>query len=490
MEENTLYYGDCLDWMRRWPSGRVDLIYLDPPFNSNADYNILFGTSDGIPAQLRAFGDTWSWNEAAQDRLDRIAGAVAHPAHQAVVGLRGVLGPSGMLAYLTYMAERLVVMRALLKPSGTLVLHCSPTASHYLKALLDGIMGSRNFASEIVWNYGTPSGGRAGGRKPVKTHETLLVYAREYGKHTYNRLHTPYSEKYVKDWFRHEDEDGRFYRTRTRNGNIVRQYLDESPGMPLSDVWSDIMQLYGQRGWFPTANKEDLGYPTQKPIALLRRVLEMASNEGDLVLDPFCGCGTTVAAARELKRRWIGIDISSFAIDLVKRRRLRDAAIPTRGIPTDMASARELHRASPLDFEAWAVSRIPGLAPNDRRTGDRGIDGRGSVLKDILPPGESRLVLAQVKGGRFGVSQFRDFLHVLDAEKAAFGVYITMDPVNSAQARQRAVEAGSLTVGAQSYPRVQFFSIADLFAERRRMPLLPPMADPYTGKRMQADLFA
>ncbi len=496
LDTNVLFYGDCLEVMNDWPLGFVDLIYLDPPFNSNVNYNILFrpptdrqrrrSSSNGVQfAQVRAFEDTWTWDAAAAARVRDLVRATAHPAHHAIVGLRNMLGECGTLAYLSYMAERLGLMRPLLKPTGTIYLHCDPTASHYLKGLMDCIFGGANFIDEIIWNYGTPSGGRVAGRKPVKAHETLLVYALAHGKHTYNRTYTPYSEDYVRDWFRHTDEDGRKYQTRSRGGKIVRQYLDESPGVPLSNVWSDIKQLYSASGWFPRKDDERLGYPTQKPLALLERIIKISSNEGDVILDPFCGCGTTIAAAHNLGRQWLGIDISPFAVDLICNRRFEGMEIDTRGIPVDMEGAEKLAQDRPLDFEAWAVTRVPGLIPNERRTGDRGIDGRGKLLN--TPEGfDTNDVLAQVKGGSFQLGQVRDFLHTMERDKAVAGVFITLHPVTSTAAHAEAANLGTFQLGATVYPRVQLWSIQD-YLERKPL-ALPPLADPYTGQALQSGL--
>ena len=484
--DNALYYGDCLDWMRQWPNGIVDLIYLDPPFNSQQNYNMLFSPEGGGDAQYRAFADTWVWDTAAAERLDRYLSAIALPSHNAISGLYRMLGESGMLAYLTYMAERLEECHRLLKPTGSIYLHCNQTASHYLKALMDSIFGHRNFVNEIVWNYGTPSGGRAGGQKPVKVHDTLLVYAKDYGKHLYHRQFTPYSEKYIHDWFRHQDDDGRFYRTRSRKGKIVRQYLDKSPGVPLSTVWSDIMQLYGQRGWFPTKKSESLGYPTQKPLALLDRIIKASSSPGDLVLDPFCGCGTTVASANALDRRWIGIDIDSHAIEVMLER-LDNRNIPTNGIPFDYRSAARLARDKPFGFETWAIQRTPGFAPNVRQVGDGGIDGRATLT--IRPDNwESRLAIAQVKGGKSPpVDGLRAFCRVTERQQAAVGCYITLDPIQSPQARAESY-LGNIHVSGVQYDRMNLWSIHDYFEER--YPRLPPMNNPYTGKPLaQGALF-
>ncbi len=490
---NTLYYGDCLEVMSEWDDDVADLIYLDPPFNSNARYNILFGQGNGGKrrgerrAQMMAFDDTWHWDAAAVERFLQIERARENPTRTLLIGLRSVLGETGMLAYLTYMSGRLLELRRVLKPTGTIYLHCDPTAGHYLKILMDNIFGGENFLSEIVWNYGTPSGGRVAGRRPVRAHDTLLMYAYKAQDHTFNNLYTEYTDEYIETWFRHVDDDGRRYRTRSRGGTVIKQYLDESPGVPMSNVWSDIRQLYAQRGWFPNtrARQEDLGYPTQKPLNLLERVIQMSSNEGDVVLDPFCGCGTTVAAADNLNRRWMGIDISPFAIELIRTRRFQGSDVNVSGVPFDMEAARLMAEDRPFDFEKWVVTRVPGLVPNARQVGDRGIDGRGLTLDRSSDAGRDE-VLAQVKGGRFSLSQLRDFLHVVAREGAALGLFITLDPVTSRAARAEAAGAGSVMFGTSTYPKVQLWSVSQWFAGER--PDLPALADPYTGKPMVGSL--
>ena len=490
---NTLYYGDCLEVMSDWDDDIADLIYLDPPFNSNARYNILFGQGNGGKrrgerrAQVMAFDDTWHWDAAAVERFLQIERARENPTRTLLVSLRSVLGETGMLAYLTYMSGRLLELRRVLKPTGTIYLHCDPTAGHYLKILMDGIFGGENFLSEIVWNYGTPSGGRVAGRRPVRAHDTLLMYAYKVQDHTFNNLYTEYTDEDTETWFRHTDDDGRRYQTRSREGNGNRQYPDESPGVPMSIVWSDIRQLYAQRGWFPNtrARQEDLGYPTQKPLNLLERVIRMSSNEGDVVLDPFCGCGTTVAAADNLNRKWMGIDISPFAIELIRTRRFQGSEVNVSGLPFDMEAARMMAKDRPFDFEKWVVSRVPGLVPNAKQVGDGGIDGRGLTLDRSSDAGRDE-VLAQVKGGRFSLSQLRDFLHVVEREGAALGLFITLDPVTSRAARAEAAGAGTITFGTSSYPKVQLWSVSQWFAGER--PDLPALADPYTGKPMVGSL--
>ena len=473
MDDNALYYGDCLDWMREWPDESVDLVYLDPPFNSNADYNIIFGAGDGAPAQVRGFADTWKWDAAAAERVARIENALNHPLQATAAGLRAMLGPSGMLAYLTYMGERLLEMRRLLKPTGSVYLHCDPTASHYLKAVMDAIFGHASFSNEIVWSYRRWSVRTARGFQ--RMHDTILYYMKDPARSVHNVEYEPASESYLRRF------GGGSNRKDPANPTRVIPVDEPTQGMPRRDVWSDIGIIAGN-------SRERVGYPTQKPLALLERIVAASSNPGDLVLDPFCGCGTAVVAAHNLGRRWIGIDISATAMDIIQRR-MKPAGIEaeTYGIPRDLPSARRLAAERPHDFEAWAVSCVPGLAPNERRGGDGGIDGRGRIL-DAPAGGGSRLVLAQVKGGRgFVLDQFRAFLRVLDREGAALGVYVTLDPVTSPSARREAAELGEVAVGAGRYPRVQLWSVADHF--EGRAPSLPTLADPDTGRPIAPSLF-
>ena len=519
---NTLYYGDCLEVMRGWGDGWVDEVYLDPPFNSNADYNIIYGTDSAgtRTAQVQAFTDTWTWDEAAIARVNDIEHDVLHPAHRAVIVLKTALGESGMLAYTSYMAERLAEMHRLLKPTGTLWLHCDQTASHYLKIALDFLFGARNFCNEIMWkklSSPKPQATFFGAQKDV-----ILVYAKDVSQTKFHKIYRAHDEKSLKS-YSHDDNDGRGpYRTSalsnktslggfgkmrtwewrgatarwiysfermeemwadgriytTRNGlHRKKDYLNESPGIVCSDIWTDNEVN-------PIQRKEQL-YPTQKPLALLERVIKAGTDEGDIVLDPFCGCGTTIVAAHKLNRQWIGIDISPFVVDIIETQRFGGMKLNTDGIPKDMESAKKLAREKPFHFEAWAVTRVPGLAANDVRSGDRGIDGRGVLV--TKPEGAaSNVVLAQVKGGRFQLSHLRDFLWVLEREKALFGVFITLEPVTSAQAKSEMARLGEIPVGASVYPRVQSWSVQDYFAGR--LPQLPPMNDPYTGKPIRTVL--
>ena len=553
MEHQTLYFGDCLDWMQEWPDECADLIYLDPPFNSNANYNILYGRGNGTPAQVRAFTDTWRWDEAAAGRLERIQSAVSHPAHRAITGFGMMLGPSGMLAYLTYMAERLAEMRRLLQPAGSIYYHCDDTAGHYLKALMDDIFGITRYRNDLIWRRATAHNDA---RRFGRIVDHILFYAK--GDNPYWDAYaaaTPRSPAEIQTAYPSEDERGRYraenitgagptagpsgqpwqdYDPAARNRHwavpvsseyaayIATNFIPGYQEMPdLHDrldaldaaglihhpgeggVWPGLKRyadadlgnrpqslILSPQGFtnFSARRGEYLGYQTQKPVALLEQLIPPACPEGGLVLDPFCGCGTTIIAAHNLNRRWAGIDIATTALDIIQEHRLAPMGIPAqmRGIPADLAAARRLASDRPFGFEVWAVTRIPGLAPNERQRGDGGIDGRGMLL--TRPDGQprSRLVLAQAKGGSFVLSQFRDFLHVVNSNNAAMGIYITLEPVTSRTARAEAAALPPIRIGAAEYPRVQFWSIQDYFDDRR--PNLPVMADPNTGRAMQPAL--
>lgn len=518
-DAGTLYYGDCLDWMDRWSDQTVDLIYLDPPFNSKTDYNILYAAEGGETAQYRAFTDTWAWDEAAADRYAAYEGATARLAHDAIVGLGRALGRSGMLAYLTYMAERLEHMHRLLKPTGAIYLHCDPTASHYLKIIMDAIFGGKNFRNEIIWR-------RTGSHNSVNRfgpiHDVLLFFAKSE-EYRHRAVFRPYLKGHVDTYFKQADARGRYWGNSIHGSGVrrgdsgkpwrgydptdhgrhwavpgalvlalgidpalpqhdkldalyecgvvdlpakglptYRQYLETSSGQILQDIWAFQPHtngvLYGTDEridedvrWIPERDKrERLGYPTQKPRTLLERIIKASSRPDDLVLDPFCGCGTTVEAADRLGRRWAGIDISSFAIDLIRDKRFKNRTIPAQGIPTDLAAARKLAKEQPFAFESWAVWRLPGFHPNTKQVADGGIDGR-ATLAQMPEDYKSRKALAQVKGGRFNLSNFRDFIHVTDRDRAALGCFVTLDPVTSAAARAEAANVGRITVSGYPY---------------------------------------
>ena len=464
LQPNALYFGDCLDWMQQWDDESVDLIYLDPPFNSNTTYNILYGTAAGRQAQVRAFDDTWSWDAAAVARFARYERAAARPAHRVIVGLHHILGESGVLAYLTYMAERLEHCHRLLKPTGSIYLHCDPTMSHYLKVVMDAIFGAAHFRNEVTWCYRKWS---VAAHQFARNHDVILLYSGGASP-TFNPQFVPVSSGTLKRW------KGRKQQAVFKDGVRLATSTAQKSETPCPDWW-EISVIN------PNA-RERLGYPTQKPLALLERIIKASSNPGDIVLDPFAGCGTTVDAAQRLDRQFVGIDISSFAIDLIIERRLRDRTIPVYGIPYDLVAARKLAREQPFQFESWAVERLPGFLPNTQQVADRGIDGWGNLYYE--PEDYTRQALAQVDGRQtFNISKLRDFLHVTDRDHAALGCYVTLEPVTTPAARQEVASAGTVTVEGQPYPRMQVWPISAYFDGR--LPTLPLMADPFTGQPVQ-----
>ena len=553
LETNTLYYGDCLDWMQDWPDECVDLIYLDPPFNSNANYNIIFGTQNGTPAQVRGFVDTWKWDEAAQERSEMLEQALAHPMHNAAVALRALLGPSGMLSYLTYLGIRLVEIRRLLKPSGNVLLHCDDTAGHYLKVLMDSLFGGSSFRNDVIWRRST-SHNDANRFGRVLDH--VLFYGKQRDSYwAGEELAQKLTDEATSRKYPSLDDRGRYRsgdltaagQRKGHSGKPWRNYDVDSRGrhwaVPKSSAYAEFIErrfIPGYRqiaslhdrldaldraelihhpsdGIWPgikryaaadvgnlpqslilspigftnynAARGEYLGFRTQKPIGLLDQLIRATCPPNGFVLDPFCGCGTAPVAAERSGRQWAGIDISSFAVELIQQRRLVPSGVESRteGIPRDMAGARKLAAERPFDFETWCVQRVGGLAPNDRQVGDRGIDGRG-LIQEQPQNWESRLVLAQVKGGRFHLDQARAFLARLQAENAAFGVYITLDPVTSPSALSEARELGRIKIGSSRFPRAQYWSIHDYFEGRG--PNLPVLTDPYTGKTFEPMLFS
>lgn len=359
----AIFTGDNLDILRGINSECVDLIYLDPPFNSRRHYAAPLGS----PAEGAEFRDIWTLDDIKEVQVEELKN-INYGLHAIITAARYSHGPA-MTAYLTVMGIRLLEIHRILKPTGSVYLHCDPTASHYIKGMMDAVFGVKNLIAEIIWSYGTASGGRAGGRRPVKGHEILLTYARNYGRHTFNRLYLPYAREYVQQWFRHTDEQGRQFQTRSRQGRIIRQYLDESPGVPLSTVWPDIRQLYGSAGWFPSNRKEITGYPTQKPLALLERVINLSSRPGDLVLDPFCGCATACVAAERLGRQWIGVDIAPRALELTKLRMARELQISSDVAPTLTDWEVRHYTAAPARTDNGAMpprphTAIPAASPS------------------------------------------------------------------------------------------------------------------------------
>ena len=503
---NTLYYGDNLDILRRYIKDEsVDLIYLDPPFNSNATYNVLFAQKDGSQssAQIQAFEDTWQWDENAVRTYEEEV-KKGGPVADALRAFYLILGGSNMMAYLTMMAPRLMELRRVLKPTGSLYLHCDPTASHYLKVLLDMVFGAENFRNEIVWKRTTA---RSDSRKWNRVHDTILFYSRSKN-YTWNTQFISYDSDYLRKFYRFEEkETGRKYTLSdlmaagTRNGSsglpwrgvdprtrgnhwkytiekldelekmgrIVwpkkqggvpryKRYLDEMPGVAIQSIIADIPPISAQ-------SAEKLGYPTQKPLALLERIIQASSNPGDVVLDPFCGCGTAVVAAQKLGRQWIGIDITHLAIGLVKHR-LEDAfgdslQFQVIGEPTTLEEAASLAAQDKYQFQWWALGLVGARPAEGKKGADRGIDGRLYFHDDAS--GKTKQVILSVKGGHVNVPQVRDLIGVVERENAQMGVFITLEEPTKPM-RAEAAQAGFYhsEVWNRDYPRIQILTIAEL----------------------------
>jgi len=547
--DNLLYYGDNLEVMRlHIKDETVDLVYLDPPFNSNANYNVLFAEKDGSKAasQLQAFSDTWSWNQESESVYAEIvtAGGKVSDCLQA---FRTFLGECDMLAYLVMMAPRLVELRRVMKPTANIYLHCDPSASHYLKMLMDAVFKPENFLNEVIWKRTYAHGGA---KRYGPVHDIILFYSKT-SDFFWQGIYTEYSEDYKEQFFRFKDTDGRRYRltiltgTGTRKGSsgeswrginptkigrhwavpgyvrkllsnpntetvqdaleqmdaigrivwpkkqggtpTLKQYIDDMPGTPVQDIWNDIPPIGAQAA-------ERLGYPTQKPQALLERIINASSKTGDVVLDPFCGCGTTIAAAQALGRHWIGIDVTHLAITLIKQRLkdsfgIEDSSIATPqvkgksfkmaaepqaeygdvkkrafqviGEPTSVPDAEELAASDPYQFQWWALGLVGARPVEQKKGADKGIDGR--IIFQGDKPGTFENVILSVKAGKTGSAHIRDLKGVLDREKAAIGVLISMQEPTSAM-KTEAVTAGFYESASwnKKYPKIQILTVQEL----------------------------
>jgi DNA modification methylase len=536
MAENQLFYGDNLDILPRYIKDEiVDLVYLDPPFNSNQEYNVLFEAKDGTaaPAQIKAFEDTWHWDQAAARVFDEVverSGEVA----DVMLAFRQFLGTgrqgNDMLAYLTMMAPRLVELKRVLKPTGSLYLHCDPTASHYLKLLLDAVFGPDHFRSEIIWKRSSAHSDTKQGRAiHGHIHDVLLFYTKS-DEWTWNPIYTPYDEAYVTERFVYTDARGRYkdadltaarpggdtlYEWRVkreadggwthdlsdehkkpRSGweykgvkpsagrywaysreNMtafaqqerlhyfssgtprLKQYVQDLPGIPLQDLWTDIPPINSQA-------QERLGYPTQKPEALLERIITNSSDEGDTVLDPFCGCGTTIAAAQKLKRRWLGIDITHLAIGLIKHRLETayggTAAYEVIGEPTTVDGAAQLASEDKFQFQAWALGLVGARAlDSNKRGADQGVDGR--LRFKFAPDDPFKMIVFSVKGGQLKATDVRDLRGVREREGAEIGVLISFEKPTR-QMRAEAASASFVESPWGKHPRIQLLTVAELLA--------------------------
>lgn len=512
MADNKLFYGDNLDVLRRYVKDEsVDLIYLDPPFNSSQDYNVLFAEKDGTraAAQIMAFEDTWEWNQesaAAYQEIVERGGRVA----DVMVSFHTFLHGSDMMAYLAMMAPRLVELQRVLKETGTIYLHCDSTAAHYLKLLMDAVFSPQHFLNEITWKR-THSHGNVS-RNFGSITDTLLVYSKTEA-YKWNQQYTPFTPEYVLKTFKYSDPDGRKWQSVTlRNPGLrpnlhfpfkasngvtyqphphgwacdeerlrkydrekrlhfpakptgalrLKMYLDESPGVKLQNIWDDIPAIGSQA-------EERLGYPTQKPEALLERIVLTSSDEGDVVLDPFCGCGTAIAVAERLKRKWIGIDITHLAINLIKKR-LHDhfgeeaqKQYEVIGEPVTESDAEALAKQDPFQFQSWALGLVGArIANRVKRGADRGVDGRLYFHDD--KSGKTKQVIISVKAGEnLTVAHVRDLRGVLEREKAEIAALISLEEPSKPMLKE-AAEAGfydSPHIDGR-FPRIQLLTIAEL----------------------------
>ncbi len=501
--ENRLFYGDNLRILRN-PSfirqESVALIYLDPPFKPTEKYNVLYRAQSGAPAaaQVRALEDTWHWGEAAKAAYYDAQENGPPLVGRTLDAMRSVLGEADMYAYLCMMAPRLVEMRRVLKPTGTIYLHCDPAGSHYLKVLMDSVFGPENFRTEIVWKRSTAhSDTKQGRRQHGRIHDVLLFYSKS-DRWTWNPVYTAYDQSYIESHYRFiEEGTGRRYRKGDltaakpggdtlyqwrgtkpypgrywayskdkmeefeRQGRLVytrsdmpeyKRYLDEMPGVPLQDVWTDIDAVNAK-----AAERE--GYPTQKPVTLLDRVIASSSDPGEIVLDPFCGCGTTIEAAEQQRRRWLGIDLEYEAIRIIKARLGAEAEYEVYGDPESVENAEHLAREDPYQFQWWAVRRLGGRETEFKKGADKGIDGR-----IFLRTGEGfEEAVISVKAGQTSPAHVRELRGTAEREGAKIGVLVTLKPPTRAM-KAEASRAGDYhsDVDGNWYPRLQLMTAADI----------------------------
>ena len=473
--QHTLYANDCLDVLcnpHAIDDNSVDLIYLDPPFNSNSNYNLPFKGKYKHARPVQAFKDTWQWQDEDTLKLQQLreghtTGAIADIIDIAyrIQRPRRPSSKNDLAAYLLNMAQRLLAMKRILKDSGSIYLHCDPTAGHYLKLLMDAIFGDKQFRNEIVWGYKASN-------SPVKSffprkHDTLLFYAMS-AESTFNRQYTNYTDDYIEKAYRHRDEHGRRYRTHSKrkDGTMRRYYLDEMPGAPVLSWWTDI-QSFGTA----TQSKERLGYPTQKPVDLLERIIQASSNSNDLILDPFCGCGTTLVAAHRLNRRWIGIDISRFATELVHNRLLslfpNLKNITTRyGVPTNVPEAYDLAREDPFEFEKWVCGYL-GAEGMYHNPGDRGADGGvDGVLKFRLDsqPAQRQYAIIQVKSGKVTPDSVRALYQTVQDSGAKAGIFVHFSQYTNTVENNRSHDTfqDAFMGDGKHYPIIQGLTIEDM----------------------------
>ena len=536
---NRLYYGDCLTIMQSMKLSSVDLIYLDPPFNSNREYNAIYKDETGrpLPDQTAAFCDLWTLDEERERAirsmpiLMREAGIEDDVAEFWRLWLNALRNTNPrLLAYLSYMVQRLLPMRGILKPTGSIYLHCDPTASHYIKVMMDGIFGHRNFLNEIVWKRYAVHSLSESGFDTVS--DKILVYAKELRYTKFNSVLGRADEIELENKFTHlEHETGRKYQhvaleqssnkssageerningrkvvsqigwrwtQETFNERIARNphliywtkngrprykiYQDEYKGVPLGNIWTDIPYLSATSG-------ERMGYATQKPVNLLERIIKASSNEGDVVFDPFCGCATTLEAAHRLNRKWIGIDIAIHAIKRVAKVRLQDRLqlvegvdFTIDGVPRTLEGAKDLWEYDKYHFQKWAVEEVDGFV-TAKKTADGGVDGRLYFYTSF--DGQLKSMAIEVKGGKnVAINDARALYGVLENDYALMAGLIIMEPLGTVKSRnfhKFMAEAGDYELLGISYPRMQILTVSEILDGKRfKTPNLATSSDNQT----------
>ncbi len=532
---NNLFYGDNLDILKKSiKDSSIDLIYLDPPFQSGRDYNIIFKPESnglkGATSQIKTFEDTWNWGaEAEREYIELLMGTLTtDPPSQKLIdfmkAMRNYLAECPLMAYLCMMAPRLLEMKRVLKPTGSIYLHCDPTASHYLKLLMDGVFGTGSYRNEITWkrSFAHNDSKRYGANVDI-----ILFYTKTLS-YTWNPIYTLHNAEYIAR-FRQTDIDGRLWtddslsakglsgggytyeykgttslwrvpletmqRLDTANklhftnkgGIRMKRYLDENKGTPLQCLWDDIPPINSQA-------RERMGYPTQKPEALLERIIKASSNEGDIVLDPFCGCGTTIAAAEKQKRKWIGIDITYLSIDVIKKRLEKNELVEkvdfkVNGVPNDVLSATKLAEQAPFQFEVWAVSQLN--ATPTVKSGDKGVDGVINYVDNTRKDKVGKGIIS-VKGGHsINPSMVRELKGTMQSQHAEFGILITLEKPTKGMIEE-AVKEGTFDyrymegVTQTKIPIIQLLTVEDLFADPIHVILPPNVLEPYKKPSLKA----
>ncbi len=531
-----MYFGDNLDVLDDIDEGSIDLIYLDPPSKSDRDYNVLFTTrnDNDSPIQIKAFEDTWTWGEESAMYYHQLLGK-GKVISDVISGLREAIGTNDMMAYLVMMAIQLLKLRRVLKDTGSLYLHCDPTASHYLKIILDAIFGPQNFKNEIIWKrsdshplsikkfeaitdtilfyWKSSNGYFSSVTKPMDAESIDKLYDRSDrhgryyadnlaggkagggGKEAYlpfkgalppkGRAWAPPTREKLLEWARDKlpanyeklnqlekcealDEIGLIYWSKTGKPYFKR-YLPKNPTKFVPSLWDDIKAL-------SATSRERMGYPTQKPVALLERIINASSKEGDVVLDPFCGCGTAVHASQKLHRRWIGIDVTHLAIGLIEYRMKKAFGVrpEVKGIPITLESARDLAKRDKYQFEVWAATRIDGIMPNQKKGRDKGIDGRGYIHtgSDFNGDPKYEKVIVSVKGGhQIGPAMIRDLKGTVEHEGAGFGIFVCIKEPTPEMKKEAASSGMTETPLGAKHPKIQIYTVRDYFDGR--LPNLP-----------------